>query len=118
MLALALLGCGGDGRPAETCACDDGHGFSLCEGGDCGPCQCLPLAPATVDPTPAITRYVDADATRGDGTEADPWPAPDWTVLDADSAAGHVLVIFDAGDTWPDRIDVLRNDAGPNRIVL
>lgn len=67
---------------------------------------------------PAVTRFVDADASDGDGSEADPWAEPDWDTLDRDVATGNVLVVFDAGDTWPDFLAIGRTDAGPNRIVL
>lgn len=109
---------GGCAAPSEPCDCPNGHGVILCDGRDCTPCQCLDFAPPTEDPEPAITRFVDADATAGDGTEADPWAVPDWSTLDADVATGHVLVIFDAGDTWSESLAVGRTDTGPNRIVL
>ncbi|MDP2307295.1 MAG: right-handed parallel beta-helix repeat-containing protein [Pseudomonadota bacterium] len=115
LLAFSLWGCG---APSEPCACTDGHGVTLCEGGDCTSCQCLDLAPPTEDPEPAVTRFVDADAPGGDGSEADPWAVPDWETLDADVATGHVLVLFDAGDTWPEHLAIRRTDTGPNRIVL
>ena len=115
MLLALLWGCAGP--PIEPCGCIDGHGIALCEGRDCT-CQCLDLAPATEDPTPTITRFVDADATGGDGREGTPWAQPDWAALDRDVASGHVRVIFDAADTWPERLDIRRTDAGPNRIVL
>ncbi len=103
---------------SEPCPCDEGHGVFLCDGGECTECQCLDLAPATVDPTPDVTRFVDADATGGSGTEADPWAGLDWATLDDDVAKGNVLVVFDAGDVWPDALTIGRTDAGPNRIVL
>lgn len=116
LLAVLFWGCGA--TPAEPCACVDGHGVTLCDGGDCTPCQCLGLAPPTEDPVPALTRYVDADASGGDGSAAAPWPAPDWSTLDRDVATGDVLVVFDAGDTWPEELAIGRTDRGPNRIVL
>lgn len=114
MFVLALWACGG---PSEPCACADGHAVALCDDGSCV-CQCLPLAPPTADPEPATTRFVDADAVSGDGSAERPWPEPDWTALDRDVAAGHVRVVFDAGDSWPDRLTIGRTDPGPNRIVL
>ncbi len=116
LLLTALSACGG--RPSEPCACASGHGVTLCDGGDCTVCQCLASAPATEDPAPTTTRYVDVDASGGDGSEDAPWAVPDWQTLDADVAAGDVLVVFDAGDTWPDRLEIGRTDAGPHRIVL
>src|SRR5688500_15902569 len=110
-----LLACA---RPSEPCPCADGHGVVLCDGDACTPCQCLPYAPATEDPVPAATRFVDADASGGDGSELNPWRVVDWAVLDRDVAAGHVLVVFDAGDTWPDPVAISRTDAGPHRVVL
>lgn len=104
--------------PSEPCPCDEGHGVTLCDGGECTACQCLGFAAATVDPAPGVTRFVDADATGGDGSEGSPWAVVDWDVLDADVATGDVLVVFDAGDTWPEKLDVGRTDLGPNRIVL
>src|SRR4030095_4776182 len=121
LVAPALSGCR---TPSEPCSCTDadgvenGHGVTLCDGGDCTACQCLTSAPPTVDPTPAPTRFVDADAARGDGSEASPWSEPDWDVLDRDVAIGPVLVVFDAGDVWSDPLSIGRTDAGPNRIVL
>jgi hypothetical protein len=117
LIALLLWGCAPP--PSEPCACaDGGHGVTLCDGGDCSPCQCLTLAPPTEDPEPAITRFVDADAPGGDGSAADPWAVPDWSTLNDDVATGHVLVVFDAGDTWPEFLAIGRTDTGPNRIVL
>jgi hypothetical protein len=113
---LLLWGC--SAAPSEPCACTNGHGVTLCDGGDCTACQCLTLAPPTEDPEPAVTRYVDADAIGGDGSETNPWAVPDWPSLDADVATGHVLVLFDAGDTWPEFLAIGRTDTGPNRIVL
>jgi hypothetical protein len=115
LIALLLWGCA---APSEPCACADGHGVTLCDGRDCTPCQCLDFALPTEDPEPAITRFVDADAIGGDGSESDPWAVPDWSTLDADVATGHVLVIFDAADTWPESLAIGRTDTGPNRIVL
>jgi hypothetical protein len=121
LLCVALSGCG---KPSEPCACTDaagvpnGHGVTLCDGGECTACQCLTYAPPTEDPQPATVRFVDADASRGDGSEDAPWPVPDWDVLDQDVASGHVLVVFDAGDEWPDVLEIGRTDDGPNRIVL
>jgi hypothetical protein len=120
-IVLALWGCG---TPSEACPCTDeegapdGHGVTLCDGGDCTECQCLTFAPPTVDPVPATTRFVDADASGGDGSEASPWATPDWEVLDGDVEIGHVLVVFDAGDVWSETLQVGRTDQGPNRIVL
>lgn len=116
LLALLLWGCGPP--PSEPCACTNGHGVTLCDGGDCTACQCLTLAPPTEDPEPANTRFVDADAPGGDGSAADPWAVPDWSALDDDVATGHVLVVFDAGDTWTAFLAIGRTDTGPNRIVL
>lgn len=110
-----LWGCGG---PSEPCACADGHGVTLCAHGECTPCQCLGFAPPTVDPVFGVVRFVDADASAGDGSEAAPWSVPDWAVLNADVAAQNVLVVFDADDVWPERLAIGRTDAGPNRIVL
>jgi hypothetical protein len=118
LLVFLLWGCGGPPKPAEPCACADGHGVTLCDGADCTACQCLDFAPPTEDPAPAVTRFVDADASGGDGSEADPWAVPDWSTLDGDVAIGHVLVVFDAGDTWPEFLAIGRTDLGPNRIVL
>lgn len=115
LLTAYLTACG---DPSEPCPCDEGHGVTLCDGGECTPCQCLAFAPQTVDPVPVVTRFVDADASGGDGTEGSPWAAPDWDALDDDVAAGDVLVLFDAGDTWKERLDIRRTDTGPNRIVL
>lgn len=121
LCAIALGGCD---TPSEPCSCTDadgvenGHGVTLCDGGDCTACQCLTFATPTVDPTPATTRFVDADASRGDGSEASPWSEPDWDALDRDVALGDVLVVFDAGDVWSERLDIGRTDGGPNRIVL
>ncbi len=115
MFALFLIGCP---TPSESCPCADGHGVTICDGGECTPCQCLPLAEPTVDPVARVVRYVDADASGGDGSEGKPWAVPDWSVLDDDVASGHVLVVFDAGDVWPDALDIDRTDTGPNRIVL
>jgi hypothetical protein len=115
LLALLLSACG---APSEPCPCADGHGVILCDGGDCTPCQCLALAPPTEDPEPSVTRFVDADASCGDGSKAAPWAVPNWSTLDRDVASGDVLVVFDAGDTWPEGIEIGRTDTGPNRIVL
>src|SRR4029079_5347462 len=104
LVALALWGCH---TPSEPCSCTDadgvenGHGVTLCDGGDCTACQCLTFAPPTVDPVPATTRFVDADASRGDGSEASPWPVPDWDVLDDDVALGPLLVAVDARGARP-----------------
>ena len=114
-LFLVLGGCP---AASEPCACDEGQGVVLCEAGDCSPCQCLGYATPTVDPTPVTPRFVDADASGGDGSESAPWATPDWAVLDADVAVGDVLVIFDASDTWPERLAIGRTDLGPNRVVL
>lgn len=113
--ALLVTACA---RATEPCACEDGHGVTLCDGGECTTCQCMPLAPATEDPAPRVTRFVDADAVDGDGSEASPWAGLDWDTLNADVAKGDVLVVFDAGDTWRDRVDIGRTDQGPYRIVL
>jgi len=110
-----LAACAG---PSDPCPCVDGHGVVLCDGDDCTPCQCLPSAPPTEDPVPAVTRFVDADASGGDGSADDPWRVVDWAVLDHDVASGHVLVVFDAADTWPDPVAIGRSDDGPHRIVL
>ncbi len=115
MFAFLLWSCD---SPSQPCSCTEGHGVEICEDGACTPCQCLTLAPATEDPVPAVTRFVDADASSGDGTEAAPWQFPDWTVLDRDVAAGHVLILFDAADTWTEHLAIGRTDLGPNRIVL
>lgn len=111
-----LWACGGS--PSEPCPCVEGHGVEICDRGDCTPCQCLTFAPPTEDPVPAVTRFVDADASGGDGTESAPWAVADWAALDRDVADGHVLVVFDAADTWPEHLDIGRADVGPNRIVL
>lgn len=103
---------------SAPCACTNGHGVTICEDGDCTPCQCLDFAPPTEDPEAAVTRFVDADASGGDGSEASPWAVPDWDTLDSDVAAGHVLVLFDADDVWPEFLAIGRTDAGPNRIIL
>lgn len=116
--ALILVSLAGCPAPSEPCACTEGHGVPLCEAGECTPCQCLGYATPTVDPEPAITRFVDADAEGGDGSETAPWATPDWAVLDADVATGDVLVVFDASDTWPELLAIGRTDLGPNRIVL
>ncbi|GDX79415.1 hypothetical protein LBMAG42_12260 [Deltaproteobacteria bacterium] len=116
LLGALLWAC--SAPPSEPCACANGHGVTLCEGEECTGCQCLDFAPPTEDPVPAATRYVDADATEGDGSEAAPWAAPDWEALDGDVATGDVLVVFDAGDTWPEFLAIGRTDTGPNRIVL
>ncbi len=115
VLSPLLSGCP---RAEAPCPCDDGHGVTLCEAGECTPCQCLISATPTEDPTPRTTRYVDADVTGGDGTSGSPWTTPDWDVLDDDVADGDVLVIFNAGGVWPERLDILRTDTGPYRIVL
>lgn len=121
LFAILLCGCR---TPSEPCSCtdadgvSDGHGVTLCNGGDCTPCQCLTFAPPTVDPVPATTRFVDADVSEGDGSEESPWPRPNWAELDRDVAVGDVLVVFDAGDEWDEPLDVGRTDDGPNRIVL
>lgn len=117
MLLWWLWSCSG-GRPSEPCRCDDGHGVVLCDHGECTTCQCLPLAPATPDPTPSVVRFVDADAAKGAGSEGSPWAAPDWRQLDRDVVAGDVLVVFDAGDVWPEKLEIGRTDRGPYRIVL
>lgn len=109
LLGFLLWGCGTP--PSEPCACADGHGVTLCDGGDCTSCQCLDFAPPTEDPVPAVTRFVDADASDGDGSETDPWAGPHWETLDRDVATGNVLVIFDAGDTWPEYLAIGRTDA-------
>src|SRR5687768_4254878 len=72
-LAFVLGGCA---TPSEPCPCADGHGVTLCDGGECTDCQCLTLAAPTPDPVPAITRFVDAGASGGDGSEVAPWATP------------------------------------------
>lgn len=114
-LALLLWACG---APSEPCDCADGHGVLLCERGECTACQCLGFAPPTEDPAPILLRFVDADATGGDGTESAPWAVPDWATLDVDVATGDVLVVFDAADTWPEPLTIGRTDQGPYRVVL
>lgn len=114
----ALLSPWGCASAAEPCPCLDGHGFDLCDGGACTGCQCLDLAPPTADPAPALTRFVDADASGGDGSASAPWTAPDWDALDRDLASGDVLVVFDAGDVWPEPLTIGRADEGPSRVVL
>ena len=116
MLVLLLSSCGG--RPAEPCPCDGGHGVEICGDGSCTPCQCLAFAAPTADPEPITTRFVDADATGGEGSETSPWPVPHWETLDRDVAAGDVLVVFDAADAWAEQLTVARTDLGPHRIVL
>ena len=119
-LPLAALSLGGCDTPAEPCPCDDGHGVTLCDDGECTACQCLGFATPTEDPPPAVTRFVDADAgDGGDGSASDPWAALDWETLNEDVATrGSVLVVFDAADTWPDFVSIDRTDTSPNRIVL
>ena len=67
---------------------------------------------------PTVTRFVDADASGGDGSQAAPWGSLDWGQLDRDLEQGHVLVVFDAGDTWAEALNIGRTDLGPYRVVL
>ncbi len=122
-LALLLLACGPDSA-GERCSCD-GHGVQLCDGPDCGPCMCLPRLPASEDPEPATTFWVDPDVTHGDGSAGAPWTSLDWDAIDTALGDGHVLVVFSAleadggaAERWPDPIELLRTDTGDHRVVL
>lgn len=119
-LTLALAGCDRPATTPERCACEvPAHGVRLCERGDCGPCQCLPWGEPTPDPVPSVTFYVDpAGADGAAGTDAAPWGVIDWPAVDAALAAGDVAVRFSPAGVWPDRLDVLRSDDGPHRLLL
>lgn len=118
---LALLG--GCQRHPE-CACPDGvEGHATYEG---DACLCLPSLPPVDEPTPVTIFYVDPDvAAGGDGSDARPWTAIDWDAVDGALQAGPVLVQLSAlaqdgleAQEFPARLDVLRLDAGPHRLVL
>ena len=120
---LLLLACGPD-TIGEPCVCD-GHGVQICDGGACGPCQCLPLLDVSEDPEPSVTFHVDPDLPQGDGSEGSPWAWLDWEVLDRALAQGHVRVLFSAqeadgsgAETWPEPLELLREDGSDHRLVL
>lgn len=112
---MLLLACSRGPRP---CACPNdirGHGVVLDD-----QCSCLPIPDLGAEhlPVPSVTFHVDADADGGDGSATSPWDRPDWSVIDIALAKGPVEVRFDAGDTFPDRLEVLRTDTGPHRLTL
>ena len=113
MLALACHP--GPPGTGESCACDLGQGGRSCVNGDCGPCACLPSAPATPDPVGAVERSVDG-STSGDGSAASPWSEIPWPTVDALLATDDVVVHFAPGSY--DEVQVLRTDSGPHRLVL
>lgn len=119
-MLILLLACGGrlEGVP---CDCD-GHGVQRCDGDDCGPCMCLPFVETPPDPAFAREFWVDAGAA-GDGSADDPWGEVDWPAVDAALSGGDVAVWFSAraGDdpeVYDARLDVVRADTGPHRVVL
>lgn len=114
---MVMLGLGCGGAATEPCECPAsvrGHGVVLD-----GVCSCLPVPERDVVPSDGLVLFVDADAEEGgDGTEASPWAWPDWSAVDAALAAANVTLQFDAGDEFPERLEVLRTDTGPNRLTL
>src|SRR5689334_1970514 len=106
-MLLLLSACAASHLDAEACTCDGppAHGARRCDGGDCGPCACLALAPVPPDP---------AFATE---LEVAPGDALDWPAIDAALRGGSVRVAFAAG-AYPERLEVLRTDDGPNRLLL
>ena len=103
--ALLLLGLGAClPRKAEPCACAVGHGFVLQGRGDAAVCQCVPPVEAEPPPTPATTFSVDADEEI------------DWDAINAALAVGDVGLLLSG--TRTERLDVLRTDAGPHRLVI
>jgi len=88
-------------RPALPCACESGHGFAL---SDEAPCQCVPPAAPLPEATPETTFSVG------------PGEALDWAAIDAALAGGDVLVSLSG--VRDERLDVLRTDDGPHRLVI
>jgi len=88
--------------------------------------MCLPLEPVPPDPLPTTTFYVNPDvAPGGDGSASSPWQVIDWPAVDRALAAGDTHVLFSSleqdgtsAEVWPARLDVLRTDTGPHRVVL
>lgn len=118
---LALLTACTSRLVGVACPCD-GHGVQRCDGDACGPCMCLPFAEPSPDPTFATTFWVDAGAD-GDGTSSSPWGTVNWSAVDTALVGGDVAVWFSARDgaaaeVYDDRLDVLRADTGPHRVVL
>lgn len=104
---VLMLGCAGPHVDAEACACEGppAHGASRCDDGACGPCTCLPLIPGEADPAFATELSVS------------PGDALDWDAVDAALLDGAVRIRFTPG-TYPERLDVLRTDTGPHRLLL
>lgn len=102
-----LVSCAAPHLDAQTCACPGppAHGASRCDGGDCGPCLCLPLLAVDPDPPFAATFTAAPDESL------------DWNAIDDALAEGAVRVSFEPG-IYPERLDVLRTDVGPNRLLL
>ncbi len=107
MPVFLALACAAPHLDALECACDaaTAHGARRCEGGACGPCLCLPLMAVAPDPP--------YDATFSVG----PRDRLDWPAIDAALRAGSVRIDFGPG-TYPERLDVLRTDLGPHRLLL
>lgn len=101
---LGLLGCGGH-LDDRACACDGGHGAQRCDGDECEPCACLPSVPVEADPTFLTELSVSPGETL------------DWGAVDDGLALGPVRVTWLPGE-HPDRLDVLRTDDGPHRLLL
>ena len=96
---LMTMACGS--LPVCDCPADTpGHAVELD-----GQCSCLPHLPATPLPEDATVMQV------GDGASLD------WDAIDAALEDGDVIVVFEPGDRWP-RLEVLRRNEGPHRLVL
>ena len=107
LVLLPLLGCARSHLDVERCSCEGppAHGASRCDGGECGPCMCLALAPVEPDEEFLTTVAVG------------PGEAIDWDEIDESLQEGSVRVEFAPG-MYPDRLDVLRTDIGPHRLLL
>ena len=113
MLPLFFAGCiQGSTTPCECPAEVRGHAVELG-----GVCSCLEI-PAVPFSTDGATFFIDAEATEGDGSSASPWSVPHWPTVDAALATRDVTLVFDPSDTFSDRLQVLRTDSGPHRLVL
>ncbi len=109
-----LVACGGQNAAWDACSCPmAAHGAVDAE----GQCRCLPLLPTDPDAEPGHVFWVGEDGAEGPGSESEPWASIDWVAIDAALADGDVHVRFTEG-RYDDRLDVLRTDEGPHRLVL
>lgn len=123
LVAVSGVACGPGRLQGEACGCASGRFGAVFE----GRCACMPAVDLGLEPTVADQAFhVDPDvAPGGDGSEASPWTEIDWAAVDGALADGAVVVYFSAatadgaeGQVVPDRLDVLRTDTGPHRLVL